>query len=148
MTQPTNEDFRIAALALHLDEDPDEIETTDDDTLFDFAGDDFLVLTDDEADARVTEYIEESLWSFRVSFLLDHCGTEFFCDRVEEALVKVASELCESANPIFRAMVGDRFPELVKAAIAADGRGHFLSTWDGNEVEVWVDNEALYIYRQ
>ena len=145
----SNEDLRIAALALHLDEDPDEIETADDDTLFYFAGQDFLVLTDDEADTRVTEYIEESLWAFRLEFLWDFFGEFDDSYAAVAAMKEVAEKLCESANPIFRALVGDRFPKLVQAAIAADGRGHFLNNWDGNEVEVWVEkNEARYIYRQ
>ena len=31
--------------------------------------------------------------------------------------------------------------------IGADGRGHFLSSYDGNENEITIDDETFYIYR-
>jgi hypothetical protein len=43
---------------------------------------------------------------------------------------------CESVNDAFLALVGDNFDRLVEDAIAADGRGHFLNTWDGEEYDL------------
>jgi hypothetical protein len=35
-----------------------------------------------------------------------------------------------------------------KDAILADGRGHFLSSYDGEETEIKVGKTWFYIYRQ
>ena len=142
-----DDSIRSAVLAEHLGADIDDIDTEAEEGLYSHGMATFLVLTDDEADRAVTEHIKENLWAFRMSFMMGYFGDEFD-DRTEEALQEVADTLCESANPIFRALVGDRLPDLAKDAIASDGRGHFLNNWDGNEDEVWVDTEALYIYRQ
>lgn len=37
--------------------------------------------------------------------------------------------------------------EFVNKAIEADGRGHFLSKYDGAEHEVIVDDVLFFIYR-
>jgi hypothetical protein len=36
---------------------------------------------------------------------------------------------------------------LVEDAISADGRGHFLSSYDGDENEETVNGQTFYIYR-
>jgi hypothetical protein len=45
-----------------------------------------------------------------------------------------AREKCESANDTFLAMIKDK-DSFVRDAISADGRGHFLNTYDGEENE-------------
>lgn len=35
----------------------------------------------------------------------------------------------------------------IQAAISADGRGHFMSSYDGEENEVTVNDQTFYIYR-
>ena len=52
------------------------------------------------------------------------------------------SSLCESANDIVAAMVDD-VEEFCNDAIIADGRGHFISWYDGEEIET----ENFFIYR-
>ena len=108
----------------------------------------FLVLTDDEADERTKEEIESSLWAFNPDFILNYtkfyesssaCEDEEFC----EAMKDLQGRLCESANAIVKALVADRFDEFVEDAIDADGRGHFLSFYDGKENE-FMD---MFIYR-
>ncbi len=37
--------------------------------------------------------------------------------------------------------------EFVSQAISADGRGHFLNTYDGNENEQTIEGTTFYIYR-
>jgi hypothetical protein len=37
--------------------------------------------------------------------------------------------------------------DFIEAVIEADGRGHTLSSYDGNENEVSFDDEWYYIYR-
>ena len=49
---------------------------------------------------------------------------------------------CESANDTILALIDD-LDEFVQDAISSDGRGHFLSSYDGEEVET----ENYYIYR-
>ena len=106
----------------------------------------YLVLTDREADSHTREYIEDSLWSFRTSFILDHiqgrdrAGINW--DRVERALEKMQGALCEDANEIVRAMISN-LRVFVQDAISADGRGHFLAPYDGAENE----QDGFYIYR-
>jgi hypothetical protein len=102
----------------------------------------YLVLTDDEADERAREYIEESLWAFNASFLSGMTGLD---ERVFTAL----SKQCEDANDAVLALVKSTcgIDDLVEAAIAADGRGHFMASYDGAESEVKYEDEFYYIYR-
>jgi hypothetical protein len=51
-------------------------------------------------------------------------------------------ELCESANPIIEALIED-MDHFVSDAISSDGRGHFISRYDGEENE----EGEFYIYR-
>jgi hypothetical protein len=51
-------------------------------------------------------------------------------------------KLCESARPIVEALIED-MDHFVSDAICADGRGHFLSQYDGEENE----EGEFYIYR-
>jgi hypothetical protein len=53
------------------------------------------------------------------------------------------AELCEDANEIVRAMIGERMDDFVSQAIGADERGHFLSSYDGEENQ----QGEFYIYR-
>lgn len=52
------------------------------------------------------------------------------------------ADLCENANPLVMALIDD-INDFIYDAIIADGRGHFLSWYDGKEHE---QNE-FYIYR-
>jgi len=111
--------------------------------------DDYLVLTDEEADEQTQQYIADSLWAFRSSFI---CGFLGLSSRVESALEKMQRELCEDANEIIAALIGDRIEEFTQDAISADGRGHFLATYDGHEHEINLfdvtgQNEYFYIYQ-
>lgn len=131
---------KALALAKFLDEDLDAIsETTYDENTFDAAGGEYLVLTDEEADARAADYIKDSLWAFNSSFLASYCD-------LPEAMFKAVQDKCESSNDavlqcVERADGGlDGF---IEEAISADGRGHFLNTYDGNENE----EGGYFIYR-
>jgi hypothetical protein len=111
-------------------------------------GGQYLVLTDEEADERARDYIESSLWAFNPGFLANMTEMPF------EAFSKLA-ELYDNANDAILAMVENTcgLDDLVEEAIAADGRAHFLNTYDGNEDEfTYVDEDAeeeieFYIYR-
>lgn len=131
---------RSIALAKLLEVEADEIEQSSyDDKVFEYGREEYLVLTDSEADARVKESIEQSVWAFNKSFLNGHSkAIANFPDKVFSAL----QEQCESANEAIKAMIDD-FDYFVEDAVATDGRGHFLSGYDGEERE----SGKYFIYR-
>jgi hypothetical protein len=106
------------------------------DELFEADGDEYLVLTDEEADERVKDYITESVWAFTPSFLSNHIPVHLQ-DKCEHLQDK-----CEVANDAILNAIID-FDDFVEDAVSADGRGHFLATYDGDEVE----EDGYYIYR-
>lgn len=102
---------------------------------------DYLVLTDEEADEKAKEYILDSVWAFTPSFLASFTGFDI---EVFEAIQN--NGRCESNNSAILSMIEDE-DEFVSDAISADGRGHFMSTYDGEENEETVNGETFYIYR-
>lgn len=119
----------------------------------------YEVLTEVEADLIVKEKVEDSLWSMRPEFLVGHLsldGSGFGNPDVVKSVRKV-QELRESSNDLLKAAVKD-LDFLVKEVVASDGRGHYLSPYDGveNEERVFLKTEAgvvtghidFLIYRQ
>jgi len=132
----TNYTNNVLALAGYLKIDPEEIIETS--WGFDADGSEYLVLTDSEADERVKEYIQDSLWAFNASFLASETG-------LPEEMFAACQDKCEGANDGFLKAVEstcglDTFAE---SAVCADGRGHFLSSYDGEEIEAG----DYFIYR-
>ena len=101
-------------------------------------GEEYLVLTDEEADQIAGDYIKESVWAFRADFLLGYLPEGMTTEAIE-----AIQENCESANSPILAMIGYRLEDFIQDAIASDGRGHFISTYDGNENE----QGNFFIYR-
>ena len=94
----------------------------------------YYVLTDTEALELCEEYIKETLWAFNASFLSAHMKAD------EDAIRALQnSGQCESLNPFLLSAI-DCFDHFVWDAINADGRGHFLSSYDGEE-----HSETAYI---
>lgn len=115
---------------------------------FEVIGNEYKVLTDDEADEEAKENILNSLWAFNAYFTLEH--TDFYktaydceCEEFAEALQMIQDKLGESANSIVKALIYD-LDEFVEDAIDIDGRGNFISYYDG--VEHWDSENDLYIY--
>jgi len=105
--------------------------------------DDYSVYTNEEADEAAKEYIEESVWAFNASFIIDH--SKLPCEAIE--MVQVFQEKYEdAANETILALIND-FDEFVSDAISADGRGHFMNSYDGHEHEVNIDGTYYYVYR-
>lgn len=102
----------------------------------------YLILTDEEANDAVFEYIVESLWAFKSEFLASETD-------LPVEVFKALSKQCEGANEPIRKLVEKTcgLLPLVDAAISADGRGHFLSTYDGEETEIQIGDEDYYVYR-
>ena len=131
-----------AALAAYVECDADEVTESHADalgTVYEAPGQDWYVLTDDEADSAVVESIRESLWAFNASFLADETGLP---QEVFEAL----QPRCEDANEAILRIVeqGDGLEAFASAAVSADGRGHFLAGYDFNEIEL---DGGFFAYR-
>jgi hypothetical protein len=113
--------------------------------IFSCHGLEYAIGSDVEAQKAVSEYIKQSLWAFNASFILCHSKTGYNPE-LENCLKQMQGKLCESANSLVEALIED-LDEFIEDAIGADGRGHFLSSYDGNEEEIKVNNEYYYGYR-
>lgn len=131
-TRETDYSGKHKALAAFLECEPSELEESRHDaSAFEQGSREYLVLTDSEADEKAREYIVDSLWAFNASFLASYTGLP---DEVFTAL----QDKCEGANDTFRKLVeraDGGIDGLIAEAISADGRGHFLNNYDGNENE-------------
>lgn len=142
------EDYTQEAILLskHLGVDIDDAQSYID-------SDDYLVLTDEQADEMVREEIEEMVWAFTPSFLSAHTG-------VDKEIFEALANRSESNNESFKRMIKD-FDWFVEDAVRCDGRGHFLAGYDGEEHEVLyeyvarrednlyvVETQYYYIYRR
>ena len=135
---------KIQTLAQYLDCEIDEIHEQNECT-YTFHSEEYIVYTDDEADSACREYIQQSLWSFRPEFIAHYTkASEFNCyDGLVESIRCVQEKMCESCNGMIAAMIDD-IDDFISDAISADGRGHFLSSYDGHENE----EGDYYIYRR
>jgi hypothetical protein len=110
-------------------------------------GANYAVLTEEQADARAKEEILESLWAFNADFIISHCKNYNDMDQWEfnsavESLRHAQENCCENANGLVYALIDD-IDEFVEDAIINDGRGNFISRYDGVENE----QDGFYIYR-
>lgn len=124
------------ALAKHLDKLVDIEEAQD---LIDSG--DYYVLTDDEADKQCKERILESVWAFRPEFLSWHMN-----DIDVEIIKAIQEKAYENANEPLTRLIED-VDHFVDDAVRADGRGHFLSTYDGRENYETINGTTYYIYK-
>ena len=132
---------KIEALSRKFSVPLDEIEEIDDQT-FNVDGHEYLVLTDEEANDKVREYIESSLWAFDSNFLACHCS-------IDTKIIQLLQRRYEDGNEALRRLIRD-FVHFVDDAISADGRGHFLNTYDGEEIKIDTgeptEDRWLYAY--
>jgi hypothetical protein len=137
-------DDRTVTLAEFLDCAYDDIDAADfphpfnSNNCYSFGNQEYMVLTDSEADEAVTEYIKESVWAFNADFLAS-------MTELDSEMFALASDKCESANDAILRTIEKTcgLAEFVEQAVSADGRGHFLSGYDGEEVE----QGNYFIYR-
>jgi hypothetical protein len=109
-------DDKIKALAEHLEiDDVSEIET-DNGTNYEYGSQEFLVLTDEEADEE---------WERQLDNYLDEC---------------IYPELPDNIRNYFD-------DEKWKDDARFDGRGHSISSYDGEENEQKINGTDYYIYR-
>jgi hypothetical protein len=103
--------------------------------------DGYIVLTDEEADEMAKRYILDTVWAFNAGFLAGETGIDI---EVFEAIQ--ANDRCESNNDAILRLIDDT-DSFVESAISTDGRGHFMSSYDGNENEENVNGTYYFIYR-
>jgi len=145
----------VLALCQHLDCDPDGISLQRHDhyglDVYETPSGEYAIGTDSQADEATTANIRDSLWAFNASFIVSMCELP---DELEDGIRAAQEKQCESANDWLLPMVEKQcgLPDFVEQAIAADGRGHFMSSYDGEENEETVkdgmgEDLTLYIYR-
>ena len=139
-----NCDQKAIALANHLGIELDEV-TPERYSHYDMAvyladGGEYAIGTDDESDNAACEYIAEFVWAFRPQFLANFTG-------LPQEMFAALQDKCEGANDAFVKCVErteggmERF---AICAISADGRGHFLASYNGDEIEL---GNGLFAYR-
>lgn len=137
---------KIEALAKYLQVEPDDLKEEKYDhyglDLYSLGDKEYAIGTDKESDEACEEYIKDSVWAFNASFILSECGLPL---SGEESLKSMQEKSCEGANDFILSLIEKTcgLEEFVKSAISADGRGHFLSGYDGNENE----EGEYFIYR-
>lgn len=128
---------KLQALAKYL-----EVDTLDilDKDIFIDGSNEWLVLTDAEANAATRAQILDSVWAFRPEFLEAHVVEGVDADTIRSIQ---DNGKCEGNNPILLRLIED-VEHFIEDAIKADGRGHFLSPYDGEELEL---SNNLFAYR-
>ena len=138
---------KMKALAQFLEVETSEIEQGYQEDVFNYGNQEYLILTDEEADEKTAEEIKNSLWAFDSDFIIQHCKNFekmdiYEVEAAKESLRYSQEKCCENANGLVYALI-DNIDEFIEDAINADGRGHFISYYDGEENE----ENGLYIYR-
>ncbi len=113
------------------------------DNVFECGRNEYLVLTDKEADDLCAEKILDSVWAFSADFLACHLKKG-----VDRDVVKCIQNngKCEDNNKAILSLIDDE-DHFVQDAMKCDGRAHFLSTYDGEENEVRGKTFEYFIYR-
>jgi hypothetical protein len=109
--------------------------------IFKANGSEYAIGTDSEADDACKANIKDSVWAFNPSFIVSECSLPY---GTEDA-IRALQDKCEGANEPILAMVKGTcgLDSFVESAISADGRGHFLASYDRAESE----ENGYYIYR-
>jgi hypothetical protein len=142
-------ELKIQALCQVIECEPDDLHEERYDhyglKIFSFHGLEYAIGTDEESQEAASECIKQSLWAFNASFIIDHSKVGY-TPELEKSLKEMQGKLCESANELVGALIQD-MDEFIEEAISADGRGLFLSSYDGNEEEIKLNGEYFYAYR-
>lgn len=138
-------DKKVNALAAFLGVNAGKIKSENGSYFID--DEEYLVLSDKEANKAAEDYIKDTLWAFNPDFILQHTPNYDYldCDEYEEALQSlknIQENSCESAQGFIKAIIA-YIDDFVYDAIQADGRGHFIATYDGEEHE----QDGFFIYR-
>ncbi len=113
--------------------------------LYEVGNKEWAIGTEEEVNKAAAEYIKETAWAFNKDFIIQHSKILDFDEGSERILDAVQAE-CESGNCAILKLI-DNIDEFVEDAIQSDGRGHFLSGYDGEEHEQVINGNYYYIYR-
>lgn len=139
---------KLETLAEFLEVGTDEItESEYYDNGFSYGNQEYLVLTDEEADEKAREEIRETLWAFDANFIMAHAKnynemSDYEYRSAVDSLSRAQRSACENLNGLVFAIIED-FDDFVESAVMTDGRGHFIAGYDGYENEL----NGYYIYR-
>jgi hypothetical protein len=122
--------------------DPTDV-AVESDEMVSIDGDDYAMLTDEDADQECADYIRESVWSFRPEFLSGETG-------IDQSVFEALADKCEGANEGIRSIIDGScgMDSFVDAVTSADGRGPFLSSYDNEEHEYRDDNGDMWYFYQ
>jgi len=113
--------------------------------VYSYRGEEYAIGLESEVDEAVKSYIRDSLWTFRAEMILAHskAGTS---PKTIKALQEMQAKLCEDANEIVYCIIKD-IDAFIEDVVNADGRGAFLSPYDGEEHEIEINGITFYCYR-
>jgi hypothetical protein len=137
--------FKIETLSQFLGIAEKEITKSDWDSCMFLADDaEYLVLNNIQANEKAKDEIKNSVWAFNADFICEMCDIPANSN-VIKSLQNMQKKCCEDFNDFILALIKQTcgIEYFCKQAIDEDGRGHFLSGYDGEEHEV----NGLYIYR-
>lgn len=117
------------------------IQTYYDEHTFDYFNNYYMVLTDEEADEKTKEHINKNLWTFNSDFIINHSSI-LDHDKPSRQIIEVIQKQYENGNESIKKLI-DNIDEFVESAIKHNGRGYFLSGYDGEERT--VNNFFIYI---
>ena len=106
--------------------------------VFMHADQEYLVFTDDEADDFVKERITDDIWLFNASTI-----AQFIKIIPAPGIKAMQDALGNECATILVELIGDRMDEFIYECTSTDGRGHFISGYDGEEYE----QNGFFIYK-
>jgi len=113
--------------------------------IYSYGNVDIAIGDDDQANKAAYDNIQDNLWAFNTSFIIDHSKAKY-SPELEKSLKEMQGKLCESANELVLDLIDD-MDKFVSDAISSDGRGHFLSYYDGEEQEIYIEGTTFFYYR-
>lgn len=144
---------KCTALAEFLECDVQIIISPHHENFFEVWKQEYLVLTEQEADIAIARQIEEDeLWLFYPDWIIKHTllrdGTQFEDSEhktILQAFTVIQEHLMEMSHPMLKGLIEATcgMPLFIKEAIAHNGRGHFLAPYDRDEKR----QGDFYIYR-
>ena len=104
----------------------------------------YRFLRSDIADSKAIEYIKDLVWAFNPDFIIQHSKALDY-DDASRKIIEAIQAQCENGNEAMLRLIDD-FVDFADDAVAADGRGHFLSAYDGKERDLDAPYENSYFY--
>jgi hypothetical protein len=104
----------------------------------------YMVCSDETADAAARGEILSNLWAFNSDFLAGETGLPSECFKCLQE--KMSEDCNEAVTALIKSTCG--LDQVVESAIQADGRGHTLAAYDGEEIEYTTKSgKTVYLYR-